>query len=100
MLFDFEDELYYVNDGTPYILESEDADKVKAVLKEAGVTSWEHLYENDDEPVTTGSLGWKLVIQLKDQTECVYGGYTRDMSNLPDGFDQVDTVFSEVAKSL
>ena len=100
VLFDLEDELYYVNDGTPYVLEPEEADKLKAVLKEAGVSSWEHVYEKDGEPETTGSLGWKLVIVLKDQTECVYGGYTRDMSNLPDGFDQVDTVFSEIAKSL
>lgn len=100
VLFDLEENLYYVDDGTPYILEPEDADRIKDVIKEAGVSTWEHKYENKDEPETTGSFGWKLVILLRDQIQCTYGGYTRDMNNLPDGFERIDEVFSGIAQAL
>lgn len=99
MAFDFEDYLYYTDDEVPYILEEEQADALKSVLNEAGVSSWNHYYEDGDEPETTGSLRWKLVIVLKDGTICSYGGYTRDMSNLPENFSRLEEVFTEVAES-
>ena len=97
-LFDFEENLYYVNDGIPYILEDEQIEAIKAGIKEAGLSTWDHYYENSEEKDTTGSLRWKLVILLRDGTECAYGGYTRDMSTLPDSFDKLRTALTEAAE--
>lgn len=99
IMFDLEDDLYYVDDGTPYVLEAEQIEIIKAGLKEAGVSTWDHYYENSGEQETTGSLRWKLVILLRDGTECAYGGYTKDMSTLPDNYDKLEKAFNEAAGS-
>ena len=38
------------------------------------------------------------MILLRDGTECAYGGYTRDMSTLPDSFDKLRTALTEAAE--
>lgn len=98
-LFDFEEKLYYVNDGIPYVLEEDQIETIKTGIKEAEVSTWNHYYESSDEQETTGSFGWKLVILLRDGTECAYGGYTRDMSTLPDQFDKLETALTNAVKA-
>ena len=39
------------------------------------------------EQPSTGSFGWKFAFQLRNGTVCSYGGYTKDMTGLPEGFD-------------
>ena len=35
---------------------------------------------------STGSLYWKLIFQLEDDTLCVYSGYTKDGTHLPESY--------------
>lgn len=98
MAFFLEEGLFYVDSAEPRVLTDEDAEKLRAIPKTTSVSSWAHRYVNStEEEETTGSLEWKIVFLLRDGTECVYGGYTRDMTNLPEDYSAVTDVFEKIA---
>lgn len=99
VLFDLKNKMYYVDDGTMYYLDEYRCSQLVETLRNAGVSWWKHYYEDAAEQETTGSFAWKLVIEQENGPTCSYGGYTKDMSTLPQGFSDVDGLFTEITEN-
>lgn len=55
------------------------------LLKQCKVYDWKNEYKGEEKK-STGSLYWKLIFQLEDDTLCVYSGYTKDGTHLPESY--------------
>ena len=96
-VFNLEEKKCYTDNMDPFDLSEEQVATLKDMPKKAGISSWEHRYEKADLPETTGSFCWKMVFILRDGTQCIYGGYTTDMTDFPDGYDVADTTIKAAA---
>lgn len=98
MLFDLEENMYFVDDIMPRDLTADQVSTLKSIAKNTDISTWKHCYESDNEAETTGSYAWKLVFLLSDGTECVYGGYTRDMTTMPESYSSVKDILAGIAE--
>lgn len=98
MLFDLEDSVYFIDDAMPLELSADQVSKLKNIPNDTNISSWDHKYERNDEEETTGSYAWKMVFLLNDGKQCVFGGYTQDMKNLPEDYNTVVEIFKSIAK--
>ena len=82
----------------PNPLTDEQMKLLKELPDKWGIPKWDSWYEGEEES-GTGSLSWKLVFELEDGTYCVYGGYTSDMTHLPETYSDVNKELVSVMKS-
>ena len=89
-LFDFEEHCYYVNDANVRFMTQNQEERLLKAFRNAHIENWPHYTDNTEtEAETTGSFGFKIALQIADGTVCSYGGYTKDMTGLPNGFDGI-----------
>ncbi|MBE5998203.1 MAG: hypothetical protein E7239_10765 [Sarcina sp.] len=98
MLFDLEDCLGFLDDAVPFELSAEQVGSLKQIAADAKISSWQHKYARSDEKETTGSYAWKMVFLLSDGRQCIYGGYTQDMTGLPADYNTVAETFRSIAE--
>ena len=92
IVFDLENNVYYKDDAKAYKMGNGVAKNIQETLKEAGISKWSHVYKDRGNINTTGSFGWKLAIEQEGGNICYYGGYTKDMSVLPENFVMVEDI--------
>ena len=97
-VFDLEYEEFFVDNPDPHPLTEEQVKLLKELPDKWGITKWDSWYEGEEES-GIGSLSWKLVFELEDETYCVYGGYTSDMTHLPETYNDVNKELVSVMKS-
>lgn len=98
MLFDLENKVYFVDDALPYEMSEEKVNILKNIAADTDLPNWQHSYKRDDEKETTGSYRWKMVFLLRDGTQCAYGGYTADMTTLPENYSAVKEILEKAAQ--
>lgn len=89
VVYDLKEEKIYDDSTESVDMTKEQVQKLSTLVDDYRIYEWDNRYFEGDKIETTGSLGWKIVFECTDGSECVYGGYTRDMSNLPDHFSEV-----------
>ena len=97
IIFDFQENVWYVNDEEPCPMTSDDVSKLLSLEDKYHVFQWDSNYEGK-EASSTGSLRWKLVYEFDDGSCRSFGGYTKDMSHLPENFREVDTLIRSIIK--
>lgn len=97
IMFDLENNVYYKDNAEAYKIGDDAAKEIQKTLKEAGISKWSHVYKDRGNVNTTGSFGWKLAIEQEDGSICYYGGYTKDMTALPENFTMVEDVLLDAA---
>lgn len=97
LVFDLENQQFYVNNTDPQPLSKEQIRTLRELPSKWGIGKWDSYYEGEEEP-STGSLKWKLVFELEDGSCGVYGGYTKDMTHLPKTYQDVDRELNSVIK--
>ena len=98
MVFDRANGQLYVEGAEPAPLTEEELQLLEDVLAADTIYSWQSHYEGEEEP-TTGNFAWKLVFELDDGSRCAYGGYTQDMTHLPDGLTGISDTLLSIASS-
>ena len=93
MIFDLEAQVCYIDNAVPFELSTDQVSALKNIASISNITSWQHRYENNNEIETTGSYAWKMVFLLSNGEQCVYGGYTQDMTSLPEDYFTVVRAF-------
>lgn len=88
VVYDIKEQKIYDNSVDAMDMTDEQAQALKNLAADYNIYGWDNYY-GGDESETTGSLGWKLVFECSDGSECVYGGYTQDMTHLPDRFSDI-----------
>lgn len=87
-LFDLDNDSFYADDAVRQDLTAGQKEQMLSAITEAQIDKWPHYTDNTrSEQPSTGSFGWKFAFQLRNGTVCSYGGYTKDMTGLPEGFD-------------
>lgn len=86
LIFDFEENVYYINNAEPYSLTQQQSDQLRELPKVCKIFEWDRHTEGDEEE-STGNFKWELVFQIASGDYCTYDGYTQDGSNLPDTFN-------------
>lgn len=92
LIFDLENNVWYVDDATPHTLTTEQKAVITGLAEKCDIYSWDNEYRGRERDCT-GSLYWKLAFWLTDDSLCVYSGYTQDGSHLP-------ATYGEVLKAL
>lgn len=95
-VFDLENQVYYVDSAEERNLSQEQAETLRALPEKWDLYSWESHYEGREEE-STGNYSWKLVFKVSEDEFCVYDGYTKDMSHLPENFEEVKNEIEEQA---
>ena len=98
MLFDLEDCVGFIDDTVPFELSADQVSTLKKTAVDTEISSWQHKYEGGDEKETTGSYAWKMVFLLRDGRQCIYGGYTQDMTGLPEDYNTVVEIFESITE--
>lgn len=96
-VFDLENGVFFVNTALPRTLGDEQLNMLRELADKWDIFEWEEYYEGGEEP-STGSLRWKLVFEFDDDTACAFGGYTKDMTHLPDTYRDVNKELQSVIK--
>lgn len=86
LVFDFEQDVYYINSTEPHSLTREQSTQLLELLRICSVSTWERHTEGDEDE-STGNFRWRLVLQTVSGEYCAYDGYTGDGSNLPEHFN-------------
>lgn len=97
IIFDLENNVRYVDNATPHTLTAEQKAVITDLAKECDIYSWDNEYRGKERD-STGSLYWKLVFQLADDSLCVYSGYTQDGSHLPPTYSDVLKAVTSIVK--
>ena len=97
IVFDFQNNVWYLNENEAVHLEKDEADSLLSLDDKYHVFQWDANYEGEEEE-TTGSLRWKLVFEFENGSYRSFGGYTRDMSHLPDNFREVSDLIRKIIK--
>lgn len=98
-IFDLEKKTFYVDGVNANILTNEQFETLKELPSKYEIAKWNNYYECDEQE-STGSFRWKLVFVLENGQTCVYGGYTGDMSNLPESFLEVNKELMAIMKTV
>lgn len=98
VVFDLEKKEFYLNNTEPVSLTNDQLELLLNLPSKWNIAEWEDHCEGVEED-STGSLYWKLVFELEDETYCVYDGYTKDMSHLPKTYLEVDKELQLVIRS-
>lgn len=88
-VFDLDEKLLYLNEETVTCLTDEQTKLLKNLPSRYNIAHWKNYYEGQEEK-STGSFRWRLVFEAEDGSSYVYGGYTGDMTYIPDNFAEVD----------
>ena len=95
IVFDLENNVWYMDKNEAVPLGTDEADSLLSLDENYHVFQWDANYEGKEQD-TTGSLRWKLVFEFKNGSYRSFGGYTKDMSHLPDNFREVNDLIKEI----
>ena len=95
IVFDLQNNVWYLNKNEAVQLSKDEADALLSLDKNYHVFQWDENYEGEEKE-TTGSLRWKLVFEFENGSYKSFGGYTKDMSHLPDNFAEVNNLIKEI----
>lgn len=98
IVFDLENNVWYLNKNEAVSLDTDEADSLLSLDENYHVFQWDANYEGEEEE-TTGSLRWKLVFEFEDGSYRSFGGYTKDMSHLPDNFREVNDLINDLIRT-
>ena len=99
MVFDIINKIGYINSvGEKETIELSDKDieKLKELSSKYKIKDWQTHYSGL-ELDTTGSHAWKLVFEYTDETTAVYGGYTGNMTYIPNNYSAVTGLLKSIA---
>ena len=96
IVYDLKNGKYYNDSPNGISMTDAQVKTLHALPETYGIFEWD-LYYGGTEAHTTGSLGWKIVFECSDGQICSYGGYTQDMTHLPDKFEDVVRVLFSIA---
>ena len=98
VIYDLESKKIYDNSAEPKEMTGEQCSALTNLASEYGIYEWDNTYDGEEESGSTGSLRWKLVFECGDGSQCVYGGYTRDMTNLPERFNEIKKLLLSITE--
>ena len=96
IIYDLREKSIYNNSVEPAEMSDIRYKKLSALAGDYDIYSWDNYYEGEEKP-STGSLRWKIVFLCADGSACAYGGYTQDMTHLPENFTEVREVLLDAA---
>ena len=95
LIFDLTNDKWYLDDATPHDMSKDQKELIEGLASKCDIYNWKNNYKGT-EADSTGSLYWKLVLELEDGSYCVYSGYTQDGSHLPPNYGE----FYQILKSI
>ena len=97
IIYDLQEKKIYNNSVEPAEMSDPHYEKLSSLADDFGIYDWDNYYGGEEKP-STGSLRWKIVFVCADGSACAYGGYTNDMSHLPENFSDVRNVLLDAAR--
>ena len=98
-VFDLENHAVYVDTPDPRDLTDIEVDSLKDIAHRWEISSWKQRTEGKELP-STGNYAWRLSFQLTNGEFAVYSGYTQDMTNLPEHFENVRDELQSIIKDV
>lgn len=91
-IVDLEENKWYVDDAKSHDMSEEQKELIENLVTKCEIYNWDNYYTGDEQD-STGSLYWKLVFELEDDSLCVYSGYTQDGTHLPPNYSELYHTF-------
>lgn len=98
VIYDLESKKIYDNSVEPKEMTEEQYSALTDLASDYGIYEWDNYYGGEEESGSTGSLRWKLVFECSDGSQCVYGGYTQDMTHLPGKFNEIKKLLLSITE--